>query len=356
MTDVLRRVGKPLPRDVKAADVFPGPMGGYDDAGNQPLPVPYTPAVVTPDKVGITDPGESLTFLFCADWGGIEDPIPQKAVVAAMTERLPGPAFLYVGGDTVYFNGDPAQWPLQWYQPLTHFPIPVVSIPGNHDGDPTDGVPGAGILSFMANMCTASPTLPPCDPHDEFGRDTQTQPSHDWGLALEAVTILGVWTNVASGGHLEPQQISWLTDATQHAPTDRPLILIEHHPPYSISADGGSSPKLNAVFDGVWQAAGRWPELILSGHVHDYQRFTRERADGSTSYVVCGGGGYHHLHSIAGDYEPGMDLGSGITCDFADGTHYGYLAVTVTSGRIQGEYVQVTRDGQVTRGADSFSL
>jgi acid phosphatase type 7 len=354
---VSRRVGLPRPQDVKARDAF-GKVslldGGYDTAGNQPLPSPYTPAVVTPDKVGITDPGATLKFLFYADCGGVENPIFQKQVIAAMAQRLPGPAFLFCGGDQNYYNDDPAQWPIQFYQPLAHFPIPVVAIPGNHDGDPTDGVPGAGISSFMANLCTAAPGLPPGDPHDEFGRDTQTQPSHDFGLALEAVTILGVWTNVASGGHLEPEQITWLTDAVQHAPTDRPLILIEHHPPYSISADGGSSPQLNAVFDSIWQAAGRGPELILSGHVHDFQAFTRQLASGTRTYVVCGNGGYHNLHAIAGDYEPGMTVADGITCDFADGTNWGFLELTVAAGKISGEYVQVAKDGTVTPKAYTF--
>lgn len=354
-----RRIGLPLPQDVKAREVVVGKK--YDTAGNQPLPTPYTPAVVTPDKVGITDPGATLSFLFCADWGGIEDPGPQKAVVAAMTERLPGPAFLFIGGDVVYFNCDPDQWPLQFYQPLAHLPIPVVAIPGNHDGDPTDGVPGAGISSFMANLCTPVPVVPPGDPHDEFGRDTQTQPSHDWGLALEAVTILGVWTNVASGGHLEQEQIDWLTSAVKAAPDDRPLIVIEHHPPYSISADGGSSPELNATFDSIWEQATRWPDLILSGHVHDYQRFSRQVTKfphygvDEVTYVVCGGGGYHNLHKIAGDYEPGMTVANGVTCEFADGTNYGYLEITVSAGTISGEYVQVTRDGQITRNADTFT-
>jgi Icc-related predicted phosphoesterase len=351
----MRRVGKPLAKDVRVRDVIEGKS--YDTAGNQPLPSPYAAAVVTPDKVGITDPGAELRFLFCADWGGIEDPNPQKAVVAAMAARLPGPAFLYIGGDLNYFDGDPAQWPLQFYQPLEHFPIPVVAVPGNHDGDPTDGVPGAGIASFMKNMCTPTPVLPDCDPHDEFGRDTQTQPSHDWGLLLQAVTILGVWTNVASGGHLEPEQITWLTDAVQHAPTDRPLIIVEHHPPYSISADGGSSPQLNAVFDGIWNAAGRWPELILSGHVHDYQRFTRTVQGKTPTYLVQGAGGYHNRHPLAGDAVPGMDvLGDGSLIfeqGFAD--EWSFTEVTVAAGVITGETFGVPLTGPVTT-RDQFTI
>jgi hypothetical protein len=129
----------------------------------------------------------------------------------------------------------------------------------------------------------------------------------------------------------------------------------------SISADGGSSPELNGVFDGIFAGAGRWPALILSGHVHDYQRFTRREAmteagvAPTITYVVCGNGGYHNLHAIAGDYTPGMQVADGITCDFADGTNWGFLDITVSAGKISGEYVQVAKDGTVTPNADTFT-
>jgi predicted MPP superfamily phosphohydrolase len=361
-----RRVGFPLPQDVKVADVINRPTTKYDTAGNQPIQSPYTPAVVTPASVGIKDPGAKLTFFYAADWGGIEDPTFQKYVIAAMAALLPtvGPAFLYIGGDWVYFNCDPPQWMNQFYQLLAHLPLPAVGIPGNHDGDGTDGVEGSGLLSWLANLCTSKPMLPPSDPSDEFGRDTQTQPSHDWGLELEAATILGAWDNVASGGHLEPEQIAWLTQAMKEAPTDRPVIYVGHHPSYSISADGGSSPELNRVLNGIWAAAKRWPDLILSGHVHDYQHFVcvvedawqdgEDKYTFNLPYIVCGNGGYHNLHPIAGDYSPGMTVAPNVTCEYADGANWGFLIVTAEGGKVSGEYVAVDKNGDVTRNADTF--
>jgi len=45
------------------------------------------------------------------------------------------PAFCYHLGDVVYYNGEvPEYWP-QFYEPYEHYPLPIVAIPGNHDGE-----------------------------------------------------------------------------------------------------------------------------------------------------------------------------------------------------------------------------
>ena len=59
-------------------------------------------------------------------------------------------------------------------------------------------------------MCTPKPEVPPADPQFEYGRHTQTEPWCDWTLELKAVTIIGLYSNVPSGGHLEQSQIDWL--------------------------------------------------------------------------------------------------------------------------------------------------
>ena len=41
------------------------------------------------------------------------------------------------------------------------------------------------------------------------------------------------------------------------------------------------------------QQAGLWPDLVLSGHAHLYQGFTRTTPRGKeTPYIVCGAGGF----------------------------------------------------------------
>jgi hypothetical protein len=359
-----RHIGLPPASQVRAADQL---QKTYPPAaGVQPLPTGQ-PGRATGVEVGIKDPGTEITFLVVGDTGGIENPTPQDHVAAALEQAVDagGVAFIDHVGDICYYNGDPGQWVPQFYQPYAHVRTPIVGIAGNHDGDPTGGVPGAGISSFMANMCASTPAAPPGDPDLEFGRDTQTQPYCDWTLDLDAVTIIGVWSNVPSGGHLYPSQTAWLQAELAAAPTDRPVIVQLHHPPYSVDAHHGGSATMGAALDAVFEAAKRWPQLVLSGHVHDMQRFTRvvDLPNGPAgaysqpvSYIVIGNGGYRNLHELAGDATPGEQLGGGVTFEYGDASGWGYLKLTIASARIAGEYVQVARDGTVTHGADTFTI
>lgn len=48
------------------------------------------------------------------------------------------------------------------------------------------------------------------------------------------------------------------------------------------------------ALDVAFDASGRVPDLVLSGHVHNYQRFTRTLTSSQTlPYIVIGNGGYH---------------------------------------------------------------
>jgi predicted MPP superfamily phosphohydrolase len=210
-----------------------------------------------------------------------------------MQRTSAAPAFVYSVGDIVYFNADPSEYEPQFYEAYGHLAAPIVAIPGNHDGDTTDNPSRTPLDTFMANFCTSRPAIPPADPHLEFGRHTQTQPYCDWTLELQAVTITGVYTNVPSGGVLAPSQIEWLTGELKDAPTDRPLIVALHHPPYSVDALHGGSQHMGDALDGAFQAANRAPELVLSGHIHDYQRFTRTLGEWTIPYLVIGNSGYH---------------------------------------------------------------
>ncbi len=328
-------------------------------SGAYPLPA-GTPGTASGAHVGIKE-ASPLTFIVMGDHGGVSDPNPQKAVAAALALETSA-RFIYSVGDLVYFNGDPAQYPVQFYEPYANLHLPIVGVPGNHDGDSSDGVTGSGIASFMANLCTPAPGLPPGDPDGEYGRDTQTQPYCDWTLALDAVTIIGLWSNVPSGGHLTASQVAYLTAQVKAANTTRPLIVVAHHPCYSVDAYHGGSVRMGSYLDGAFTAAGRWPDLVLAGHVHDYQRFTRTIPTGSVTYIVSGNGGYHNLHSIASDYQPGMQVASDVVVDYADASEYGYLVLTVDGTSISGEYVGVTPGSAsnlpptVTRGKDAFRI
>lgn len=323
----------------------------------EPLPAPTgaAPYRATPADLGITD-AKPITWYLLGDTGGINNPTPQNDVSNAM-QAQPGspPAFVYIVGDLVYFYGDEADYPSQFYEPYAHLNAPIVGIPGNHDGDNSDDMSVASLTGFMTNLCAKSAAIPAG--LEEYNRDTQTQPNCYWTLRAEAVTIIGCYDNVPSGGVIKADQAAWLASELTAAPAGVPLIVALHHPPYSIDAYHGGSATMGEVLDTAFQTAGRVPDLVISGHVHDYQRFTRTLADGATlPYVVSGNGGYYNLHKFASGTTAGESVGTGVVFEAGDDANWGFLEMTSDGSSIDVTYNSVAKDGTVTQKVDSFTI
>lgn len=330
----------------------------YPRSPVQPLPA-GKPGRALPADVGITGIERDFAFYVIGDSGGIKTPGPQNAVSVGMQQEASSvkPAFVFHAGDIVYFHGEAGQDASQFYEPYAHLAVPIVGVPGNHDGDvaiddagnPTGRSP---LDTFMANFCSSKPAAPACDPQLEYGRHTQTQPYCDWTLYFNQLTIVGLYTNVVEGGHLEASQIAWLTGELQAAPADRPLIIVLHHPPYSVDAHHGGSVKMGAALDQAFEGAKRCADLVVSGHVHNYQRFDRVYWAKHIPYLVVGNSGYHNLHKLAAGATPGQDLGNGVTFAAGDDSHYGFLALQVTAKKLSGRYFAVT-PGKMPDGSDA---
>ncbi len=322
----------------------------FPPVGVQALPQPYQPGRITPADLGLTDPGDPLSFFVLGDVGGVMAPGPQNAVSVAMQQRQAEAAFALILGDVVYFNGQESDYMAQFYEPYAKFVRPIIAFPGNHDGDPLPG--DTSLAGFMANFCDSAPHVPAADPQLEYGRHTQTLPYCEWTLELETLTIVAVYTNVPSGGHLEPEQVDRLTQELHSADANKPLVLCLHHPAYSIDAHHGGSQLMGDVLDQAFSASGRTADMVLAGHVHDYQRFTRTLGDKQVPYIVSGNGGYHNLHQLAGGASPGEELAPGVVFEFGDASQYGFLKLTVSAGRLSGEYIGV-RPGNMPDGSDA---
>jgi hypothetical protein len=322
----------------------------------QPLP-PGGPAVADAASLGVHDSAH-LTFFVVGDSGGIANPTPQNAVSYAMQRSAAAPpAFVYHVGDVVYFHGEPANYTQQFYEPYGHLAAPILAIPGNHDGDVARDDAGqatgrAPLDAFMANFCAAKAGAPAGDLELEYGRHTQTQPWCDWTPALRAITIIGLYTNVPEGGHLEPRQTAWLVEQLRVAHPQQPLVVALHHPCFSVDAHHGGSARMADALTAAFRSAGRYPQMVLSGHVHDYQRFTWKLDGHTIRTIVVGSSGYHNLHRLAADARPGMDLGNGVTFEYGDASEYGFLTLSVKSGRISGTYTGV-KPGTMPDGSDA---
>jgi len=222
-----------------------------------------------------------------------------------------GPAFLFVLGDVIYNFGEAQYYYDQLYEPFRSYDRPIFAIPGNHDaavfgpGSTAPQVPS--LAAFVSNFCAAAPGVSP----DAGGliRSVMTQPGVYFTLDAPFVSIIGLYSNSlegpgvisSQGGHfpiISDEQLAFLKGELarlkpQRDAHGRAVVLAVHHPPLSADARHGGSTGLQNDLDACCKEAGLWPDLILSGHAHLYQRFTRTVDGGrQTPYLVAGSGGF----------------------------------------------------------------
>ena len=334
----------------------------HRNTGYQPLPIPLGlppyhyilrdnfPAI---DKQ-ISDSGKMVLDVI-GDSGGVTDAEFQSAVAEQMIESLNGasPAqFCYHVGDVVYFTGAHDDYYSQFYGPYERYTPPIFSIPGNHDGEVDDPTAQTSLDGWVAYFMQPQPDVDPIS--KDAPRVGLNLPNPYWTLVTPLATFIGMYTNVPEHESFDSNQQQWLTNEFATAPTDRALILALHHPIYSFDIYHSGSSKMADALENAIRDTGRVPNLVLTGHVHDYQRIEQTIApDGPTPFIVAGNGGYHNLHKIHsanGDVAP--DTGAKLV--YAQDAAWGYLNLTIDQNTINGQSTEVDRSGNVSAG-DSFS-
>jgi hypothetical protein len=163
-----------------------------------------------------------------------------------------------------------------------------------------------------------------------------------------------MYTNVPEGGSVDSVQQQWITNEFATADPKLPLILALHHPIYSFDVFHSGSSKMADVLENAIRDTGRVPNLVLMGHVHDYQRIEKEIAPGiQTPFIVCGNGGYHNLHAIHspnGTSAPDTDA----VLKYGNCKCWGFLTLTIDGKNISGTSTEIDRNNAVKQG-DSFS-
>jgi 3',5'-cyclic AMP phosphodiesterase CpdA len=295
-----------------------------------------------------------LVFHFNGDIGGIDFAVPQQLVAGGMEADCyvpdqPEPCFLYLVGDCVYFNGEVSRYYAQFYQPYEHYPLPIFAVPGNHDGENLEGQPT--LDGFVRNFCAPAPGIHQPEAGDT-PRTAMTQPNVYWTLLTPLVNIVGLYSNVPDGGEIKSPQTEWLVEELQSLPADVPIIVTLHHPVYSADTYHSGSPTMKATLESAAEAAGRHPDLVVAGHVHDYQRLTKVMADGSQiPYLVTGAGGYHNLHSIVKVNRHSLVTpvqftdkgGDTVTLESYVDDRFGFLRFEVDQSSFTGRYFTVPR-------------
>jgi hypothetical protein len=200
------------------------------------------------------------------------------------------------------------------------------------------------------------------------GRTQLDLPNVFWTLTTPLATIIGLFSNVGENeGEIHQDQLDWFRAELAAANKDLALIVTVHHPPFSGDIEhSGSTAVYRSLFDS-FAAAKCYPHLILSGHVHNYQRFTHTiqgaPGQGQIACVVAGAGGYSRLgklHKINGKYPlTPLDLGASLRLEEYDHDNYGFLRLEISRSEIVGTYLSAPYSpaaDSAAKTADQFSI
>src|ERR1700677_592730 len=301
------------------------------------------------------------------------------------SDQVNRPAFLYQLGDVVYDFGESRYYYDQFYDPYRNYPAPIFAIPGNHDSFVVPNTPAGSfpLEIFQRNFCARHPTITP--EAGSLHRTAMTQPGVYFTLDAPFVRIIGLFSNALEDpGVISSENNKWKTvpnyqldfltaqlNLIKKEKYNGAVILAMHHPPFSYSPAAGaqgtggnppSSPDMLRDIDTICKAQGVYPHAVLSGHAHNYQRFSRMVQFGSKTYEVpfiVGGDGGHNVNRLvmakkgqpAQEPNFGQDVGylevkpavtaKGLVLNHYDDINYGYLRITVNKTQVQFGFHQV---------------
>jgi hypothetical protein len=302
------------------------------------------------------------------------------------SETADRPAFLYHLGDIVYSFGEAKYYFDQFYDPFRNYPGPIFSLVGNHDSFVIPGTAqtDAPLTTFMRNFCSEHPVITP--EAASLHRTAMTQPGVYFTLDAPFVRIIGLFSNalenpglISSDGGKWPGvpdvQLEFLSAQLQRIADEKyagAVLLAVHHTPFSysprsVSPPRGCSSAMLRQIDTICKEKGVYPHAFLSGHAHNYQRYTRTvrlgGKDFDVPFIVCGDGGHnvnplvHALHGEpAKQPTPGSDVSyleskpaietSGLLLEKYEDHNFGYLRISVDAEQLRIGFHTV-RDGDL---------
>jgi hypothetical protein len=343
-----------------------------------------------PATVAAIQKAGQIVFQSAGDTGATRGPKTENETVDKMLADFIGeapaqvPRFFYNLGDIVYSFGEHKYYFDQFYDAYRNYPAPIFAIPGNHDGIVLPPPAGTGLASdslsaYLANFCAPAFAHSP----DAVGisRTTMIQPGVYFTLEAPLVRILGLYSNMLENPgvisstkdpktgtpkfpNLSDVQLAYLTAALTRVKQEKftgAVLIAVHHPPYTFGVHTGSMVMLKEI-DATCAATGVWPHAILSGHAHNYQRFTRALPVGNATrqipFVVIGNGG-HGLTPLSATLRTPMPMpifaqperNDTVTLASYDDKNYGYARILVSTTQLRIEY-HPAPDGGATKTPD----
>jgi hypothetical protein len=276
-----------------------------------PVPTPREyPLMDLSSVVGANPPGyadsegaESIAFDIIGDSGApsqskLQGYESKVADLLTSDAAASAPAFMYHVGDVVYFYGERAYYYSQFYDPFRSYPAPIFAIPGNHDGVIYESSQ-VSLADFQSAFCAQTPGR--WSGSAGILRSAMTQPGVYFTLNHPLVSIIGLYSNCGESlGWLDEQQLTFLYQELLRLKAARrngllAVIMAIHHFPRWFPGQSTADPNSNAI-DAVYAKAGFWPDAVICGHAHLYQRVVRPNAgvNGKQQipYVMSGAGGY----------------------------------------------------------------
>jgi hypothetical protein len=360
-----------LNREHKIAPLpFPAPRG-------LPEPTLTLAAVLGMDAKALETTlkaNQQIVFHATGDTGSTRGPDTQNLVADKMVNDFTDddkekPIFFFHLGDVVYSFGEAAYYYDQFYEPYRNYPAPIVALAGNHDGMVAPNTNASSLTAFLENFCASEFEV--TSEAGGLARTAQIQPGVFYSFDIPPyVRILALYSNtledpgVISDATIGESQLTYLETALNRVKSEKfkgALILAHHHPAYTVGSVHGWSQEMLSQIDAICSKTGIWPHAVLSGHAHNYQRFTRLHSNTQIPYIICGNGG-HALAKLMRKKgatlrtpQPLQITGHAdkVTLENYDDQDYGYLRLVVTATQLRIEYHPAS-DGEGAKTPDDF--
>jgi hypothetical protein len=314
-----------------------------------------------------------IVFHAVGDTGNTRGPENQNLVADKMVSDFSDddkeqPSFLFHLGDVIYSFGEAQYYYDQFYEPYRDYPAPVLAIAGNHDGMVAPETHVATLSAFLENFCATEFEVTP--EAGGLSRTAQTQPGVFFTFDAPFVRILTLYSNtledpgVIADHIVGESQLDYLRTALKRVKSEQfkgALILAHHHPAYTAGSRHGWSEQMLSQIDAICKETDVWPHAVLSGHAHNYQRFTRLHGGTQIPYLVCGNGGHGLAKLTRRGAEPlrtpqALQVpghADKVMLENYDDQDYGYLRIVVTAAQLRIEYHPAS-DGPNAKTPDDF--